>query len=128
VRVGEVVLTKVSGNLWTLPLKAGTSGEAKVSIASQMNLTGTIQWKSHSSPEGIKQIVADIVYTVYASSNTATLTNNAAGKWTAMYSNERRLPDSTAAKIRSNISSQNNMVSTKFTFLTAGAALAAPLH
>ena len=128
VRVGEVVFKKLSGTLWSFPLKAGTSGEAKVWHDNQLKLTGTIQWKAQSTAEGSIEIVADIVYTVHAGNYSNLYVNSAAGKWTAKYSRERTLSDSTDAKIRSNISSQNNMVSTKFTFLTAGAALAAPLH
>jgi hypothetical protein len=122
VRVGEVVLTKVSGDLWTLPLKAGTSGEAKVLRDHQTDMPGTIRWKSHSSAEGVVQIVADVMYTVYITT-AARITRSPSGKWTANYRGTHALPESTETSIQATIYS--NMVSTKLNLVTAAAAEAA---
>ena len=122
VRVGEVVLTKVSGDLWTLPLKAGTSGEAKVLRDNQTDMPGTIRWKSHSSAEGVVQIVADVMYTVYITT-AARITRSPSGKWTANYRGTHALPESTETSIQATIYS--NMVSTKLNLVTAAAAEAA---
>ncbi|MCF8157304.1 MAG: SUMF1/EgtB/PvdO family nonheme iron enzyme [Rhodoferax sp.] len=116
VRVGEVVLTKVSGDLWTLPLKAGTSGEAKVLRDHQTDMPGTIRWKSHSSAAGVVQIVADMMYTVYIAT-AARLTRSPSGKWTANYRGTHALPESTETSIQATIYS--NMVSTKLNLVTA---------
>jgi hypothetical protein len=121
VRVGEVVLKKLSGNLWTLPLEAGTSGEAKVMSDNQTDMPGTIRWKSHSAAEGV-QIVADVVYTVYLST-AVRINSSPSGNWTASYKGANALPESTETSIRGK--SYTNMVSTKLNVLTAGAAQAA---
>jgi uncharacterized protein YcbX len=121
VRVGEVVLKKLSGNLWTLPLEAGTSGEAKVMSDSQTDMTGTIRWKSHSAAEGA-QIVADVVYSAFITTNVR-LSSSPSGNWTASYKGANALPESTETSIQGKW--HTNMVSTKLTLSTAGVAQAA---
>jgi formylglycine-generating enzyme required for sulfatase activity/uncharacterized caspase-like protein len=119
VRVGDVVLKKLSGNLWALPLKPGASGEAKAMRDSQADVPATIRWKAHSTAEGVVQIVADVMYTVYPAV-TASISFGASGKWNANYRGAHALPESTQTSIRA--TSYTNMVSTKLNLSTAGSA------
>ena len=102
VRVGEVVLGLVSGSLWTLPLKAGTSGNASVKRIGSTSL-GKLNWQAVATASSKVQIVADVNYSQWTSIN---------GKWTAIYGNAHPLPESFSAAIRGNYNVDGiNMVS-----------------
>jgi uncharacterized caspase-like protein len=109
VRIGDVVLRVAAGALWTIPLMAGTAGEAKIIRADvSYEAPGKLMWKA--VPVGNKgvQIVAEVAYRVGAPGH-AVITS--VGNWVASYSKDA-LPESFNADIRSGGSyGVNNVVS-----------------
>ena len=109
VRIGDVVLRVAAGALWTIPLMAGTAGEAKIIRADvSYEAPGKLMWKA--GPVGNKgvQIVAEVAYRVGAPGH-AVITS--VGNWVASYSKDA-LPESFNADIRSGGSyGVNNVVS-----------------
>ena len=111
VRIGEVVLRVVSGALWTIPLKAGTSGEAKINRADvSYEAPGKLSWKAVSSDNNKVQIVTEVVYAVFSASSTGHHSVAAVGKWAAIYS-DRHLPESFSSDIRAGGAGWNNVTS-----------------
>lgn len=99
VRIGDVVLRVVAGALWTIPLKAGSAGEAKINRADvSADARGTLSWKAVASDNNRVQIVAEVSYRSFTIGTTLNATSSV-GKWTAIYS-ERSLPESFNADIR----------------------------
>jgi len=91
VKVGDVALRVESGALWTIPLKAGTSGTAKIKRAdASIDAAGTLNWKAVGAGDGKIQLVAAITY---RSSGVEVL-----GTWQAVYAGHF-LPESFSTSI-----------------------------
>ena len=101
VRVGEMVLRLMSGQLWTLPVKEAASGEAIV--RSPNGAPGEIKWKSTLISGGKFRIEAMVGYGFYG---------RMFGNWTATYSSGGDLAESSSSVIRGN--GNSNMVSIEF--------------
>ena len=111
VRIGEVVLRVVSGALWTIPLKAGTSGEAKINRADVgYEAPGKLSWRAVSIGNNKVQIVTEVVYAVFSASSTLHHSVAAVGKWAAIYG-DRHLPESFSSDIRAGGAGLNNVTS-----------------
>jgi predicted secreted protein len=113
VRVGEAVLQLVSGALWTIPLKAGTSGKAqiqRVDVAYESN--GTLTWKVVAIDEGKVRIEAEVGYK-YVQSSSMSMFFNAYGKWQATYRAADPIPESFTATIRGSQPGGSNIVSSE---------------
>lgn len=95
-RIGEAVVRPVSGSLWTIPLKVGSVGDVKISrIDVSYESAGTLSWKVVAAGDGKVQIEAQVSYRIVNNSNAFGF-----GKWLAVYSEGRPLPDSFSAVIR----------------------------
>jgi len=113
VRVGDVVLRATSGALWTLPLKDGASGDAEVEREGvNPRSVGNLTWKA-VAVAGVKfRIDAKVTY---STTNLAGLGRfSVFGNWTATYSNQGELPESSSAVLRGGGVSNSNMVSAEF--------------
>ena len=111
VRIGEVVRRVVSGALWTIPLKAGTSGEAKINRADVgYEAPGKLSWRAVSIGNNKVQIVTEVVYAVFSASSTLHHSVAAVGKWAAIYG-DRHLPESFSSDIRAGGAGLNNVTS-----------------
>lgn len=98
VRVGDVVLRVVSGALWTIPVKAGTTGEAGIKrVDVDYESTGTLNWKAVAAGDAKVRIEADVTYTIQHSSR---MLSQIYGTWLATYSGGHPLPESFAADIK----------------------------
>lgn len=98
IRVGDAVFRPVSGSLWTLPLKTGTSGKARVVLVEATHqTTGTIDWNAKINQFGESIIEATVAYRpINISSNRVDMF----GTWTANYASNLELPNSSLAQIR----------------------------
>jgi hypothetical protein len=117
VRVGEAVIRLVSGALWTIPVKVGTSGEAGIKrVDVDYESPGTLSWKVVAAGEGTVRVEVNVGYRVRHSSailrhSSSTLVN-VYGTWLATYGGEHPLPISSVAAIGSSVGYANtNMVS-----------------
>ena len=109
IRLGEAVMRVVSGALWTIPLKAGTSGEAGIRrMDVDYESTGSLTWKTVAAGEGKARIEADVGYMYQYSSR---FMNSAYGKWAATYHGGAPLPESWVASVRCQVPTGANMVS-----------------
>jgi hypothetical protein len=98
VRVGSAILRIESGALWTLPLKANTSGSAKVKrIDVGYNAPGTMDWKVIAANDGKMRFDVDVSYYIegYGAGKAIGL-----GQWTGFYQKEQLLPDEFSVNIR----------------------------
>lgn len=113
-RVGDVVLGVVSGALWTIPVKAGTSGEARIKRRDvDYDANGTVSWKAVAAGEGKVQITADLGYQ-YLQSSSMSMSFSAYGTWVATYSGGDPLPGYVAATVRGAQPGGSNMISAEF--------------
>ncbi|WP_186405227.1 caspase family protein [Candidatus Accumulibacter aalborgensis] len=109
VMVGEAVLQLVSGAMWTIPPKVGSTGEAGIKrVDVDYASAGTVSWKVLAAGEGKARIEADVAYTWQHSSRTLV---KLYGKWLATYSAGQPLPESSAATMRRGAGEGSNMVS-----------------
>ncbi len=99
IRVGDAVFRPLAGSLWTLPLKSGTEGRARVELLGGFaNQTfGSIAWKARLTQNSQVIIDATIDYRPIAPTGYAI---GMFGTWTANYSNTSELPDISLADIR----------------------------
>lgn len=109
VRVGDAVLRLVSGAMWTIPLKAGSTGEAGIKrVDVGYESAGTLTWKAVALREGKVQIEAQITYRFFG---VATFFSSSHGTWLATYSTGLPLPESSSATIRSLEAGGSNLAS-----------------
>ncbi len=110
IRLGDAVMRVASGALWTIPLKAGTSGEAGIRrVDVDYESTGTLTWKAVAAGEGRARIEADVGYRYQQLSGLFFF--SAYGKWAATYSGGSPLPESWVASVRGAQPGGANMVS-----------------
>lgn len=102
IRVGGVVLLVTSGQLWTLPMKEATSGDA--SVRSTTDALGEIKWKLTPVSGGKFRVDATVGYRSF--------NDRFFGNWTATYGGQGDLPESSSSVIRS--SWRSNIVSIEF--------------
>lgn len=84
VKVGVAVLRVVSGALWKIPVKAGTSGVAEVKLLSG-NTSDTLKWSAVAASGDQIQIVAAVAYRGPAGTFLQ-------GEWLAIYDGDHPLP------------------------------------
>lgn len=114
VRVGDAVMQFVSGALWAIPVKAGTSGEAGIRrVDVDYESIGTLTWKAVAAGEGRARIEADVGYRYRQLSGIFFF--SAYGKWAATYSGGSPLPESWVASVRGAQWGGANMVSAELT-------------
>jgi len=112
VRIGDVVLQMVSGALWSLPLKEGTTGEAQVEKGNgSERYSGTVSWKVSPGGVGKLRVEAKISYTGRTGSG---YQGPVYGNWTATYGPQSQLPESSSAVLRGQFAGLNNIVSSEF--------------
>ena len=98
VRVGEVVLELLSGSLWTVPIKAGASGEATVRTGiAAGSQKGELQWKTLDAGNGKIRVDSTVQYRV---TNSNGITNLGSGNWLASYVSGQPIPESFSTNIR----------------------------
>ncbi len=107
--IGNVVAKVTSGALWAIPVKADTSGEARVEVSvgfhTSANPVGRITWSAKDLGQNRIQILADIQYGGWF------------GKWQATYFAGSPLPASFSSVVRggnSHFIAQENVVSAEF--------------
>lgn len=111
-RVGDVVVKVMSGSLWTLPARAGAEGRAGIErLDAGWRSTGTITWKSVDVGGGKIRIDADVSYHYRY---LGVYDERVYGRWSATYSGQRDLPDSTSARLEG-LMGGRNVVSAEFT-------------
>jgi uncharacterized caspase-like protein len=107
--VGNVVLRLHSGALWTYPLRAGLQGEARMHrLDDSVNGNAQVVWTTQAGANQSVVVQAKVSYRVASRFN-----NVAYGSWTATYSADRHLPDSTNTIIRESIFQMHNMVASQ---------------
>jgi len=118
IRVGDVVLSVVANSLWTLPLKAGTSGDAKVKLQDAGNAgLGSMTWRAIAASDVKVKIEAEVIYRVALNNGSAICM--VSGKWTAIYSAGNSLPESFSSNLRSGsgvCSARSNIASAELEF------------
>ena len=93
VKVGVAVLRVVSGALWKIPVKAGTSGVAEVKIEFLSGNTGdTLKWSAVAAPGDQIQIVAAVAYRGPGGTFLQ-------GEWLAIYDGDHPLPVSFSTNV-----------------------------
>lgn len=111
-RVGDVVVKVMGGSLWMLPAKAGARGEARIErLNAGSRSPGKITWSSVDAGGGKVRIDASVAYHYRY---LGVYDERIYGKWTATYSGERDLPDSTSGRLEG-LMGGRNVVSTEFT-------------
>ncbi|CAN7535554.1 caspase family protein [Polaromonas sp. LjRoot131] len=111
-RVGDVVVKVTSGSLWTLPAKAGAKGEARIErLNAGSRSLGKMTWSSVDAGGGKTRIDASVAYHYRY---LGVYDERVYGKWTATYSDQRDLPDSTSGRLEG-LMGGRNVVSTEFT-------------
>ena len=113
VRVGDAVLRVVSGSLWKVPLKEGASGEAEIEREGvHPKSVGTVTWKSVATSGGKFRIDAKVSYSAINAMGVVRM--SIFGNWTATYSSQGELPESSSAVLRGSGPASSNMVSVEF--------------
>jgi hypothetical protein len=117
IALGDALLRVTSGALWTIPVKAGTEGEAKLeSWNGSFRSHSPISWRAVAAGNNQVRIEA-----------TATI-GSSYGKFSATYSANRPLPDAFATQIRGNpISAELKLAKSSLQELSGGAATPASL-
>lgn len=111
-RVGDVVVKVTSGSLWTLPARANAQGEAEIErLNAGWPSPGKITWKSVDIGGGKVRIDASVAYHYRY---LGVYDERVYGSWSATYSGQRDLPDSTDARLESLIGGRN-VVTAEFT-------------
>jgi hypothetical protein len=96
VRIGEAVVQVVSGALWTIPLRAGTSGSANIRrIDVSYKAPGKLTWKAVDLGEGKVQIQANVSYLVENSYGRYSIL----GRWFSVFRGASPLPESFVANV-----------------------------
>jgi hypothetical protein len=99
VRVGEAVLRVVSGSLWTIPIKEGTSGRSRIDrIDMGFPSSGSLNWRAIDAGQGRIRVEAEVSYGIPV--NSTSHMGAAFGKWTATYDDGKPLPASFTAAVR----------------------------
>jgi hypothetical protein len=97
IALGEALLRVTSGALWSIPVKAGAEGDAKVE---RLNVTykgpGSISWRTIAAEDNKVQIEATVTYPNYDRG----LVSPAYGKLYATYSGNQPLPSAFTTKIK----------------------------
>jgi uncharacterized caspase-like protein len=107
--VGNVVLRLLGGTLWTYPLRAGLQGEARMHrLDDSLNGNAQVVWTTQAGANQSVVVQAKVSYRIASRFN-----NIAHGSWTATYSADRHLPDSTNTTIRENTFQMHNMVTSQ---------------
>lgn len=107
--VGNVVLRLHGGTLWTYPLRAGLQGEARMHrLDDSVNGNAQVVWTTQAGANQSVVVQAKVSYRIASRFN-----NVAYGSWTATYSADRHLPDSTNTTIRENTFQMHNMVTSQ---------------
>jgi len=108
-RIGDAVIRLVSGALWTIPPKAGTSGEAGIKrVDVDYDSPGKVSWKASDAGNGEVRIEADVQYKFQAQT---ALMANVYGTWQAIYSLDYAITKSAVSKLRSMFPGGPNMTS-----------------
>jgi len=111
VRIGDVVVRRMSGELWTLPLKIGASGEAAIErVDAGYKAPGTLSWKAVDLGGGKLGIDAKVSYFVRWNNVYDGLVY---GVWSATYHAGGDLPDVSASMLEGPMASRN-IVSAEF--------------
>lgn len=111
-RVGEHVLRVTGGALWTVPLKDQASGQAVVEqIDAGYHARGTFRWTATPIGQGKVRVDGTVAYSSPTPLNAKPVYMY--GKWTSTYSAERDLPDTTSAKLRSELPLFTNVMATE---------------
>jgi hypothetical protein len=114
-RVGEHVLRVTGGALWTVPLQDQASGQALVEqIDIGYHARGTFRWTATPVGEGKVRVDGTVAYSSPTPLNAKPVYMY--GKWTSTYSAGRDLPDSTSARLRSEIPFFTNVMATELKF------------
>jgi|JI8StandDraft_1071087.scaffolds.fasta_scaffold16773_4 hypothetical protein len=111
VRIGNAVIGLVSGALWTIPVKAGTSGEAGIRrVNVDYESPGKLSWMAVDAGNGDVRIEADVAY---VSQNLSSQPVQTYGTWRATYRRDSPLAKSFVAEIGKNAlqAAEKNMVS-----------------
>ena len=96
-RTDAVVIVE-SGELWSVPLKPGTSGEARIRRTDvDFPSDGTVKWRVTTAEPGKLRIDAEVSYGYPMTS--ASHRGKALGKWVATYGANDVLPESFTANI-----------------------------
>jgi Caspase domain len=114
VRVGDIVLRTVSGQLWSTSSKVGTSGQARVEhMRPEGNNPGNIKWTVTAAQPGQLKIEANIDYMYISSSRSGGVP--VYGTWSAIYPVGQALPIETVTALRAHgWPSIDNFVTTVF--------------
>ncbi|WP_164483734.1 MULTISPECIES: caspase family protein [unclassified Polaromonas] len=113
VRVGEHVLRVTSGALWKVPLKEGGAGTAVIEqVDTGFSAPGSLNWTATPLAQGKVRIDATVSYTT--PNPVSGRRSYLYGTWTALYSAERELPDSSSASLKGDYLYNNNIVSAEF--------------
>jgi len=98
VRIGNVVVRMLSDAGWTVPLKAGAEGEAKIERADvSIKGQGVLKWKTVAAGDGKMKIESRVWYPEHDfRSGVCTVS----GKWVVIYDGEHVLPESFLAEIQ----------------------------
>lgn len=112
-RIGDAILKVVSGELWTFPLKAGTSGGAKI-IRPDMTYEspGTVDWKAVALGDNRIQIEATVSFRAVNSVGSGSAI--AFGKWIGAYRGDQVLPESFSSAIRASYVTYTNLFTAVF--------------
>lgn len=114
-RVGEHVLRVTGGALWTVPLKDQASGQALVEqIDIGYHARGTFRWTATPLDQGKVRVDGTVAYSSPTPLNAKPVYMY--GKWTSTYSPGRDLPDTTSARLRSEIPFFTNVMATELKF------------
>lgn len=112
VRIGDVLVQKVSGSLWSIPLVSGSSGEASIRrVDVDYDAPGTLSWRVVDVGDGRDKVEARIKYLVIGANNMSSVTDQAQGKWTAVYRAGLPVPDSFSSTVSGRTTSSLNTVS-----------------
>lgn len=96
VRIGEAVVQLVSGSLWTIPLRAGTSGSANIRrVDVSYKSPGKLSWKAIDLGEGRIQIQANVSYLVENPYGR----HFVSGRWFSVFRGASPLPESFVANV-----------------------------
>ncbi len=96
VRIGEAVVQVVSGSLWTIPIRAGTSGVANIRrVDVSYKAPGKLTWNAVDSGEGKVKIQAKVSYLVETSYGRHVLV----GRWFGVFKGASSLPESFTANV-----------------------------
>jgi hypothetical protein len=98
-RIGDSIVRAMSGSLWSVPLKAGTNGEASILRTSvSFDSPGKIVWKTMSAGENKVLVEATVSYRAESASGHSA---NVFGKWIGTYRGDQPLVESFSTAIRS---------------------------